>query len=475
MTGRIIGLSPGADLAGFRQAARRLVADAVVPGEVVFEASAQAGLFAPAMVDDAPPLVLPRAAADLIELVVCHRDPERYALLYQMVWRLLHGERMLLEVHSDPLVHRLEMMRKAIRRDLHKMHAFLRFRRVEGADERYAAWFEPDHHIVEATAQFFVDRFRALTWSIFTPDASLHWDRQRLTVGPGGRIGDAPSADQFEDGWLGYYESTFNPARLNQTAMRAEMPKKYWRNMPEARAIPGLVESAPARVRAMIEKEAAMAVRRDPQKAVAAMSRQEPQTLAELNAIIAAAEPLVPGAPRAVLGEGPVPADIAFVGEQPGDQEDIEGRPFVGPAGQLLDRAMAQAGIDRTGAYLTNAVKHFKFEQRGKRRIHQKPTTGEVKHYRWWLMKELDFVRPKLVVALGATAALSLTGKAMAVTRSRGPARFGDHNGYLTVHPSYLLRLPDETERARAYQQFVADLRRVHEIAGDGSAARVGG
>ena len=112
-----------------------------------------------------------------------------------------------------------------------------------------------------------------------------------------------------------------------------------------------------------------------------------------------------------------------FVGEQPGDQEDLQGRPFVGPAGQLLDRALAEAGIDREQAYLTNAVKHFKFEQRGKRRIHQKPTAGEVKHYRPWLMKELELVGPRLVVALGATAVLALAGKAMPITRARGRAR----------------------------------------------------
>ena len=142
-----------------------------------------------------------------------------------------------------------------------------------------------------------------------------------------------------------------------------------------------------------------------------AQGNVELKTLDALNAIIAASRPLVAGATRAVLGEGPAGASIAFVGEQPGDQEDRQGRPFVGPAGQLLDRAMSDAGIDRHSVYLTNAIKHFKFEQRGKRRIHQKPTAGEVKHYRWWLDQELKFVHPKLVVALGATAVLALAGK----------------------------------------------------------------
>ena len=143
-----------------------------------------------------------------------------------------------------------------------------------------------------------------------------------------------------------------------------------------------------------------------------------------------------------MLGEGPLHPALAFVGEQPGDQEDAQGRPFVGPAGQLLDQALQEAGIDRGKIYVTNAVKHFKFVERGKRRLHQKPTTGEVKLYRWWLEKELDLVKPSLIVALGSTAALALAGRSMAVTRFRGPAQFDGRAGFITVHPSYLLRIP---------------------------------
>ena len=208
-----------------------------------------------------------------------------------------------------------------------------------------------------------------------------------------------------------------------------------------------------------------MPAKRTPERALDAMRDQEPKTLEELNAIIAGAGPLVPGATQAVLGEGPAHAGIMFVGEQPGDQEDLQGRPFVGPAGKLLGRAMQEAGIDRAQAYLTNAVKHFKFEQRGHRRIHAKPTAGEVKHYRPWLMKELELVRPRLVVALGATAVLALSGKATPVSRSRGRAQFGPTPGYVTVHPSYLLRLPDEATKREAYEAFVKDLRHIRDLA----------
>lgn len=205
-----------------------------------------------------------------------------------------------------------------------------------------------------------------------------------------------------------------------------------------------------------------------PSKAAVA-TPASPQSLGELNALILSAAPLVPGSDRAVLGEGREGAAIAFVGEQPGDQEDRQGRPFVGPAGQLLDRAMAVADIERSEVYLTNAVKHFKFVQRGKRRIHQRPTAGEVRHYRWWLERELDFVQPGIVVALGATAVLALAGKALPIMRFRGEIRFGNRRGFITVHPSFLLRLPTPEAKAAAYDAFVADLREVRRL---GSAGR---
>ena len=384
-----VTLQPGADQDGFRDAVRRLMAAGAPPRDVVW--SPTPGLFAPDAVGEAPPLPLPRAVAERVRLVVCHNDPERYALLYTLIWRLKHGEPHLPECHADPLVQRLQGMEKLVRRDLHKMHAFVRFREL---GSRFIAWFEPEHFIVEETAQFFVDRFRGLDWAILTPKGSLHWDKAVLTIGPPAVKADAPGADAFEDGWRAYYESTFNPARLNPTAMRQHMAVKYWKNLPEAQAIAGLIRTAPSRVSAMVEQEARMPIKRDPAKAVSAMKQDDVKSLAALNRIIAAAEPFVDGGTKAVLGEGPMHPAIAFVGEQPGDQEDIQGRAFVGPAGQLLDRALAEVGIDRGETYVTNAVKHFKFEPRGKKRIHSRPTTAEVKRYSGWLEKELDFVQP---------------------------------------------------------------------------------
>jgi DNA polymerase len=461
-----IKLDPGADLDGFRSAVRRLIAADVPPENVIW--SDGGDLFGDDdKLPDTQPIALPRAIAELIRLDVCHKDSERYALLYQLIWRVRHGERALPEIASDPLVHRLGLMAKTIRRDIHKMHAFLRFRETRDPDgtERYIAWFEPEHFILEAAAPFFVTRFRNLVWSILTPLGALHWDRATLTAGPPAHRKDVPDRDPLEAAWRSYYESIFNPARVNPRAMLGHMPKKYWRNLPETQAVASLVQQAPERMRAMIEKETAMPSKRDPEKAVAAMGDQDPRTLKALNKLIAASEPLVPGADHAVLGEGPEGAEIAFVGEQPGDQEDLEGRPFVGPAGKLLNQAMEEAGIDRRHVYVTNAVKHFKFEQRGKRRIHQKPTMGEVKRYRWWLMKELDLVHPKLVVALGGTAAAALAGKAVSVTKARGKASFENRPGFITVHPSYLLRIPDADAKAQAYKEFVADLKKARALA----------
>jgi DNA polymerase len=198
-----------------------------------------------------------------------------------------------------------------------------------------------------------------------------------------------------------------------------------------------------------------------------APSAADARTLAELNELIARADPAAEVSARAVLGEGPVGAPMALVGEQPGHQEDVQGRPFVGLAGRLLNRALAEAGIDRNRIYLTNAIKHFKFEAHCEGRPYKEPTTGEVRHYRWWLRRELELVRPRIVVALGATAVLAITGDPRPIGLFRGPAELDGHNGYITVHPSFLLRLVGPDERQRGFQAFVADLRTARALSGD--------
>jgi DNA polymerase len=173
--------------------------------------------------------------------------------------------------------------------------------------------------------------------------------------------------------------------------------------------------------------------------------------------------PLYEYATQAVFGEGPQSAEVMFVGEQPGDQEDLQGKPFVGPAGQVFDKALDKVGIDRRRVYVTNAVKHFKYELRGKKRIHQKPNAGEITACRFWVNLEREFVRPKLIVALGATAVQSLMGKAASISSLRGRKIELPDGGTLlvTVHPSYLLRMPDRDKAAEELERFEHDLRAV--------------
>ncbi|MBN8972970.1 MAG: UdgX family uracil-DNA binding protein [Rhizobiales bacterium] len=171
--------------------------------------------------------------------------------------------------------------------------------------------------------------------------------------------------------------------------------------------------------------------------------------------------PLWKDATQTVFGEGPSHTPLMLVGEQPGDKEDLAGKPFVGPAGQMLDRALDEAGIDRKKVYVTNAVKHFKFVPRGKIRLHQKPNTAEIKACRPWYERERAVVKPVLVVAMGATAAQSVFGKITPINKNRGHL-IDLHDGaqaIVTVHPSYLLRLPDKDARAREYQRFIEDLK----------------
>ena len=191
-----------------------------------------------------------------------------------------------------------------------------------------------------------------------------------------------------------------------------------------------------------------------------AIASQSLKTLREAAADCRAC-PLWKNATQTVFGEGPPHAPLMLVGEQPGDKEDIAGKPFVGPAGQMLDRALEDAGIDRNKAYVTNAVKHFKFVPRGKFRLHQKPTTPEIKACRQWYERELASIKPDLVVAMGATAAQSVFGKITPINKNRGRLIDLDDGtrALVTVHPSYLLRLPDEDAKAREYERFVDDLK----------------
>ncbi len=485
---RQITLAHPADYEGWRAAARALAAAQVLPIEVAFTVAGQADLLAAPDTPPPPPtraLTVPKAFLDLAQATICHSDPERFALLYTALTRLADN-RALIDDVADPLMHRLQTLAKAVRRDIHKMRAFVRFRELpepDGDTPRFVAWFEPDHHIVRINAPFFERRFTAMRWSILTPELCAHWDGEAASFTPGAVKADAPDGDPLEDTWATYYASTFNPARLKVNAMTKEMPKKYWKNMPETALVPGLIAGAQVRMQGMIDASAPTpsALRAPPPAGEERPSSPAgggggeadggglaAQTaLAQLRAEAAACTrcPLYAPATQTVFGEGPADARLMFVGEQPGDQEDLAGHPFVGPAGQMFDRALIAAGIDRARAYITNAVKHFKFEPRGKRRIHSKPGTAEIEACRWWIDRERDAIKPAITVALGATAARSLTGRTVTISRERGrPFALADGSeAWITVHPSFLLRIEDKAQANEEFVRFVADLKAVRE------------
>jgi len=361
-----------------------------------------------------------------------------------------------------------------VRRDMHKMKAFVRFRTIAGADDErgaplHVAWFEPEHHIVEATAPFFARRFTAMRWAILTPERSVRWDGERLWLGPGARRDQAPPADAGEKLWLTYYQSIFNPARLKLGAMQKEMPKRYWKNLPEAPLIESLAASAGERSMTMIARGPTDPKRRPATEPQPAPGHEEtpggdsPRSLPALREALERCRecPIGEHATQAVPGEGLKHARLMFVGEQPGDQEDLQGKPFVGPAGMLLARALEELGVPRDKVYITNAVKHFKFELRGKRRIHKTPAQQEAAACLHWLESEIELVDPGALVALGATAARQLMGTAVAVTRERGRwlERSDGRRVLITLHPSALLRVEPE-DKAAAYAAWVGDLRK---------------
>lgn len=466
------------DFVFWRSQARRLIQNRVHPDQVTWMLPGVSGdLFSTApsgtghtALPDNNPEVPVRASKRFLALArnaALHSDPERFALLYSVLWRLQQNIR-LMEDKADTDVRRLEELDKSVRRDSHKMHAFVRFREITGdgaqVPDRYVAWFEPDHHIVRANAGFFKRRFANMHWSILTPKGCIHWDGSEITETPPAKRADAPADDATEVLWQRYFTSTFNPARLKVSAMMSEMPKKYWKNMPEAALIPEMIANAQSRELRMVD-------------AGAVTARKPCANLAEVADGITACRDCPIGCMenQAIMGEGRHDVSLMIVGEQPGDQEDQAGRPFVGPAGQLLDVHLAKAGIDRRNAYLTNAVKHFKFVQRGKRRIHQTPTAKEIDTCRWWLEAERRVIKPKLILALGASAARSIVGRTVSVSAVRGAGQQLDDGSelWITNHPSYLLRLDGEAkaeQEALFHQDLLKVASRVHCIENDVSA-----
>ena len=465
------------DFDGWRQQARWLAARAVPPADVHWRINGETSLLDVEAVDTSSlshasskksELRVSRDFVDLARKVILHRSSDRFAALYRVLLRLKDEPR-LMQVDVDPDVMRLRVFERQVRHDEHRMHAYVRFRKVEDeAGAQFVAWYEPEHHIVETTAGFFARRFAGQRWAILTPERSVFWDREQLTFGEGVPRSEAPSDDALEDLWRAYYASTFNPARVNVKVTQGHMPRKFWSRLPEAQLIEPLAAAAHARAGQMVAAEAAAPRRsrippaRSPVSTPAADSGAGEAQRKLLDRCRNC--PLWQHATQAVPGEGPMSTRLMLVGEQPGDHEDLAGKPFVGPAGQLLDRALAAAGIERTDVYVTNAVKHFKYELRGKRRLHKTPAELEIAACHAWYESEVANVQPALIVALGATAVRAVLGRALPILVNRG-ALLEPQGGLdastrvlVTVHPSYLLRVLPETRDAE-YGKFVEDLK----------------
>lgn len=441
----------------WREEARRLLAADSDPSEVLWsdQRELQESLlssYRESEVADRKQAAVPKAFLELARFASCHRDAGRWGLLYRLLFRLTHGEKHLLAIASDPDVNAVMLMNHGVRRDMHKMRAFVRFRK---AGDDYIAWHQPDHHIVEINADFFVRRFGSMRWAILTPEKSAWWDMETLRFGPGVPRSEAPSEDQLENLWLTYYASIFNPARVKVKAMKAEMPVRHWATLPEAALIPELLLHAEKRVQEMAAKQ--------PKSAIGFVPQNVDLPVLRASACHCQGCDLYLKATQVVFGEGLAGARIMFVGEQPGDQEDLAGKPFVGPAGQVFNKALAEAGISRDDVYVTNAVKHFKFVERGKRRIHEKPNGTEIAACRPWLEAEARIVRPKVLVCLGGTAGQSVFGRAVKVMSERG--KFVPHHwaekAFLTIHPSMILRIPDPYQKEEEYRRFADDLKMI--------------
>ena len=481
-------VDPGNSYESWRKVAKDLLAADISPGQVIFEKESNLFSTDSLLREDPVPYgarsaaKVPAAFLDLAKGVACHADERRWELLYRILWRIVKGgERNLVEISSDSDIAKAHLMRKNVRREIHKMHAFVRFRLIdtdgETGREKYAAWFEPEHWIVEAGTPFFRRRFANMDWSIFTPKGCAHWNGEDLIFTEGIASDPIAQGDVMEDFWKTYYRSIFNPARLKVKMMQTEMPKKYWKNLPEAELIEKLISESKGRVGAMHEEELRPAKAapknrylgslREMSAAPACTGPSVDQTLSEIAEAAKNCQgcPLWKNATGTVFGEGPEDARIMIVGEQPGDKEDIAARVLIGPAGKLLDAALEEAGLNRGKIYLTNAVKHFKWTPkdtpRGKIRLHQSPAKGEIDACRPWVLGELNKIAPDVLILLGATAGRSLLGREVKILSERGvmDAPHLAKKVILTVHPSYLLRVVDEGKRAAEREAFVKDLR----------------
>ncbi|MES2818854.1 MAG: TIGR03915 family putative DNA repair protein [Pseudomonadota bacterium] len=413
--------------AGWRKAARQLLNRGVAPHAVSWlGADSQGGLFdgadgASEAQSPTGALRIPKELPALLESAARFRAEDRWALLYRILWRVALGERAAM-LAGDRDGSELHRRIKAVRREAHHMHAFLRFRARDPAvgPPAFVAWHVPAHDILESAVGHFAERMGNASWLIATPDGAALWDGRELRV-----LSPCPPAladlarsqeDPGEALWLAYYSSTFNPARLNRRVLQTHMPVRFWKDLPEGPLIPHLMSQA----RAGAQRDGqAQAVGLQPGRQVLiASDKAQPQRAAATELQQCRRCDLWARATQAIPGEGPPAARILLLAGQPGDHEDLSGRPFEGATGQLLEQALTLAGLQRATLYLTYAVKHFKavdgmgLRSAGQARQSLNPSPEERRACSHWLSRELAQIQPRVVIALGQVALLAARERA---------------------------------------------------------------
>lgn len=454
----------------WHEKARMLLERGIAPDQVIWTtadapqpllAGGSADVEALPTLDRPNRFTVPRRFVETARLATHHAAPERWALIYRVLWRIVNGERQLMQNELDGDVRTLGALAQSVTRDVERMKAFVRFRAIgpQGA-EHFVAWHRPDHDVASLVATHFADRYPNMQWSIFTPQSSIHWDGRQVRREAGVPASAIPSEDSTraaEALWRTYYAAAFNPARANERKVSRDIPQRFRQTLPEASLITPLLAEASPRTERLRSSTGGATVR---------TSVPASKDLAVLREAVHActACDLYRHATQPVFGIGPPSASIVLVGEQPGDCEDIQGKPFVGPAGALLDRALATAGIQRDTVYVTNAVKHFAWEPRGKRRIHRTPRLSEMQACRPWVEAELASIAPEWIVCLGGTAARSLLGPQARVNTLRGRVLTGHSwapNIVVTLHPAAVLRADGEAAQEQAFASMVEDLKLV--------------
>lgn len=456
------------DYVQWREVARQLLSAEIAPEHIEWRTDAT---FQPVTLDATAsaanlatsPLRLSRQVINMLESVACYRHGGRWDLMYRLAWRWLREPGLMADA-ADPDVHHATKFAKAVEREVHRMHAFVRFRELEDehGGKMYYAWFEPVHEVLRRGVPFFCQRFPNMDWMIATPDGAALWREGELQFLAAPDTPRLPKADAYENLWRTYYRNICNVARINSPAMQRHMPQRYWRDLPEAVEIHALVRHGQADF-AQREQEAVaaeMTKARAVQRAVSELPDYSTGPAACRRCDIWR------HATQAVLGEGPATASIMLVGEQPGDEEDLRGRPFVGPAGRVLDEALHAAGLDRGELYITNAVKHFKWQPRGKRRLHKRPDAAEVAACSHWLDAEVVQIKPRIIVTLGASALRAVTGLTDSIESAR-QLQIAHATGaqvVCTYHPAAILRA-EPTDADLLRQHLVNDLRHARELA----------